>query len=531
MDTARDTSEPDLSGQIFDRYRLIRRLGVGGMGAVYEAEHTTLEKRVAVKVLRYRYSEMEVARKRFLREAKAATKVTHPNIVDISDYGETPDGRVYFVMELLRGQDLGRILEAEQRLAWPRVRGILLQVASALQVVHEHGVVHRDMKPSNCFIVEMPGLVDRDFVKLLDFGIAKVSSNVGEVTEGLTSTDEVFGTVSYMAPEMARGVSNDIRSDVYAIGVMMYRMLVGRLPFHSGNAFEILSKHVNVPPPLPREEEPSISEGVEAIILKALEKSVECRFQTMAQMGEALRRGDLAPGTIRPRSRQSPEELALASTAPLRLGDADTSPGARDANAASLPTRTVADGPMRPDASPREPTPVTERPTERSPSVVSPSAPDEERAKGLLRHAATLPDHFELRFEPPYLVYMSMKGKVDADAIHALFDALDPVVAGKPFWLFECNISELVNTSPAARRAGAERMSQTPPISVAIHGGGRVQRTISTVFLKLVELFKGKDAISSNFAKDESSAHAWILSEQERRAALPNSDADSDSDE
>jgi len=314
MSTASQPLEPDLSGRTLERYRLIRRLGIGGMGAVYEGEHTTLEKRVAVKVLRHDLTKQEVARKRFLREAKAATRVKHPNVVDISDFGEAEDGLVFFAMELLTGKDLSVFIHDEVRLPWSRTQKILLQVVSALDAAHAQGIVHRDMKPSNCFLVDVPGLENADFIKVLDFGIAKVSGGVGDQT-GLTSTDEVFGTVAYMAPEMVMGTSDDPRSDIYAVGVMMYRMLTGRLPFTHGNAFQILSQHINVKPPRPREKEPSIPEEIEAIVLKALEKRVEDRFQTMKQLAEALRCGRL------------PDELVTRTSEPATQPTADGATG------------------------------------------------------------------------------------------------------------------------------------------------------------------------------------------------------------
>ena len=312
MNATNPNDEPDLSGQIFDRYRLIRLLGIGGMGAVYEAEHTTLEKRVAVKLLRQQFTMQEVARKRFLREAKAATRVKHPNVVDISDFGQTPEGRVYFVMEMLAGRDLREVLDREPRLPWPRVQNIMIQTVSALEAAHTSGIVHRDMKPSNCFLVDAPGLDGQDFIKVLDFGIAKYSGNIGEETQGLTSTDEIFGTVGYMAPEMAMGTTTEPRSDIYALGVMMYQMLVGDMPFKGNTAFQILAKHVSEPPPRPRDTMPSIPEGVEAIILKAMAKDLDARFATMKDFREALRQGGLvAPPPLGP-----PPMLAVPAGAP-----------------------------------------------------------------------------------------------------------------------------------------------------------------------------------------------------------------------
>lgn len=336
MTATTQSLEPDLSGYVLDRYRLTRCLGVGGMGAVYEAEHTALGKRVAVKLLRQQLSMHEIARKRFLREARAATRVEHPHVVDISDFGETSDGRVYFVMELLPGRDLGQLLEAEGRLPWPRAQDLLLQTVSALGAAHAHGIVHRDMKPSNCFLVDVPGLEGRDFIKVLDFGIAKLSGKHGEETQGLTSTDEVFGTVGYMAPEMAMGVSDDPRSDVYAMGVMMYRMLVGELPFEGGTAFQILARHVGEQPVLPRAKDPAIPEGVERIILRAMAKHPEERFATMQELGEAIRRGDVGPetgasrslvdATIRMDNGMSRERMAVERTASLSMVGIGTGP-------------------------------------------------------------------------------------------------------------------------------------------------------------------------------------------------------------
>ena len=287
------TPEPDLSGQTLDRYHLLRRLGVGGMGAVYEAEHTRLRKRFAVKLLRYEFAQNDTFRKRFLREARAASAITHPNVVAISDFGETPDDHVFFVMELLAGRDLQALLDTEPRLPWPRVREILLQVTSALEAAHLQDIIHRDIKPSNVFLADVPGKGDEDFVKVLDFGIAKLSGNLGEGTAKLTSTDEIFGTVAYMAPEMAMGTNDDRRSDIYAVGVMMYRMLTGGLPFTQGTAFQILSQHIHALVPPPRAKEPSIPEEVEAILLRALAKSPDDRFASMDAFGRALRRGSL----------------------------------------------------------------------------------------------------------------------------------------------------------------------------------------------------------------------------------------------
>ncbi|MCA9712513.1 MAG: protein kinase, partial [Myxococcales bacterium] len=201
------------------------------------------------------------------------------------------DGHVFFVMELLAGRDLQELLEAQSTLPWSRTREILLQVTSALQAAHQQDIIHRDIKPSNVFLADVPGKGEDDFVKVLDFGIAKLSGNLGEATAKLTSTDEIFGTVAYMAPEMAIGKNDDPRSDMYAVGVMMYRMLTGQLPYTEGNAFQILSQHIHAPIPSVREKNPSVPEPVEAIVLRAMAKQPEDRFATMEAFNQALRRG------------------------------------------------------------------------------------------------------------------------------------------------------------------------------------------------------------------------------------------------
>jgi serine/threonine protein kinase len=364
------TPEPDLSGQTLDRYHLLRRLGVGGMGAVYEAEHTRLRKRFAVKLLRYEFARNDLFRKRFLREARAASAISHPNVVAISDFGETEDDHVFFVMELLGGNDLQALLDAEKKLPWPRTREILLQVASALHAAHLQDIIHRDIKPSNVFLADVPGKGDEDFVKVLDFGIAKLSGNLGEATAKLTSTDEIFGTVAYMAPEMAMGINDDRRSDVYAVGVMMYRMLTGELPFTQGNAFQILSQHIHAPVPPPRSKDPSISAEVEAIVLKALAKSVDDRFASMEELGRALRRGSLeatealglhtAMLSGQPKLPSDPRTGSIDRTTPLpSLGvpmgpyEATTASSPIElghADSAAIPTGHMAAGPSQPMA-------------------------------------------------------------------------------------------------------------------------------------------------------------------------------------
>jgi serine/threonine protein kinase len=282
---------PDLSGTVLDgRYHLLHRLGAGGMGVVYVANHLKLRTRVAVKLLKHQFSSPYTKhRKRFLREAQAAATIQDPNVVRIMDFGETEDNKVYFVMEFIEGKDLGELLEELGSMPWQRVRDIALQVASALAAAHSHGIIHRDVKPSNCVIFDDARRDTKDAIKVLDFGIAKVNLEGDKTTEALTGTDELFGTVAYMAPELVDGTPASPASDIYALGVMLFRMLTGRLPFEGPTPLKVLTLHLTEEPPRPREIKPSIPVDVEALILRCLEKQPEGRFSGMEELAVALR--------------------------------------------------------------------------------------------------------------------------------------------------------------------------------------------------------------------------------------------------
>ena len=283
------TAEPqqrayDLSGtELEGRYRLVRLIGAGGMGSVYEAEHILLDTQVAVKVLKLDLCANEKFRKRFLREARAASKIRHSHVVRITDFGTTPSGLVYFVMERLFGQDLEALLDADGRLPWGVFRPICLQTIKALSAAHSKGVVHRDIKPANIFLAEQEGAPH--FVKVLDFGIAKLTA---DEADGLTGTDELFGTVSYMAPELAEGGQASPRSDTYSLGVLMYEALTGQVPFAEGTPFQILAKHLNEDPVPPREHVPEIPLEVEAVILEMMAKDPEQRPASLRDVLERL---------------------------------------------------------------------------------------------------------------------------------------------------------------------------------------------------------------------------------------------------
>ena len=218
---------------------------------------------------------------RFLQEAKSASRIGQENVIDISDFGQSADGLVYIAMEFLDGQDLGKTLKAEKSLPWLRARPILMQIAKALRAAHGHGIIHRDMKPENVYLVRREGRAD--FVKVLDFGIAKVVSADDNDGPRLTQTGMIFGTPEYMSPEQAQGHPPDHRLDVYAVGCIMYHMLTGSVPFTADSFMGILTKHLLEPvvPPRKRRPDLDIPADVEAVCLRAMEKDRDKRWPDM----------------------------------------------------------------------------------------------------------------------------------------------------------------------------------------------------------------------------------------------------------
>jgi serine/threonine-protein kinase len=279
--------DPLIGLVLSDRYRILRKVGEGGMGAVYQAEHALIEKRIALKVLFPELTRRTDLVARFLQEAKAASRIGHENVIDISDFGQSPEGLVYIAMEYLDGHDLSQLIKAEGPQAWGRARPILMQIAKALRAAHEHGIIHRDMKPENVFLIQREGRPD--FVKVLDFGIAK-SVNNEDGAPRLTQAGMIFGTPEYMSPEQAQGQTPDHRVDVYALGCVMYHLLTGSVPFWADNFMGILTKHMLEPVIPPRQRNPGmgIPADVEAVCMRALEKERDKRWQDMDAFYRAL---------------------------------------------------------------------------------------------------------------------------------------------------------------------------------------------------------------------------------------------------
>ncbi|HEX2569827.1 MAG TPA: protein kinase [Polyangia bacterium] len=267
------------------RYRLTERLGQGGMGTVYRAVHTLMDKPVALKVLRADVAGDPEAALRFHREARSASRLDHEHCIRVTDFGQSEDGLLFLVMELLDGESLSaRITRGPIE---PRQAAtIMLAVAQALVHAHEHDIIHRDLKPDNVFLVKRR---DRYQVKVLDFGLAKILHE-SMSSHALTRTGMVYGTPEYMAPEQAQGEALDLRTDIYACGVMLYQMLTGELPFSAPSLLVLLSKHVQEVPVAPRLRAPDrgIPEELDALVMRCLEKSPAARFPSAEALAEAL---------------------------------------------------------------------------------------------------------------------------------------------------------------------------------------------------------------------------------------------------
>ena len=379
------------------RYQVVRRIGEGGMGAVYEAKHTLIGKRVAVKVLLEKLVAKSDFVARLLQEARLASSIGHENIVDVTDFGTTDDGRSFVVMEFLDGESLAELAMREAPLPIERSLRIARQAASALGAAHAKGIYHRDVKPENIYLVRR---ADADFVKVVDFGISKAVKPGGDDGgEGyrLTHTGLLLGTPLYMSPEQARGDEDlDQRVDIWALGVMLYECLTGEVPFHANNYLQIISQVLTHTPTPPSQLRPElgIPDAVETVVMRAMEKDRSRRYQTMAELEHDLDRllaGDqnvgLPPAAegAAPGQAAGPRRWPLATAAALLLAGgvalALSHPAARqaDASAAAAP---AAAPPPAPAVAPAEP------PLAPPPSAVVPSAAAERPASARrARHA------------------------------------------------------------------------------------------------------------------------------------------------
>lgn len=274
--------DPFAGRTLAGRYRLIARLGAGGMSSVYLARHVVIDRLAAVKLLRAELCQDAQHRDRFLREARAVNRIQHENIIEITDFGETPEGQAFLVMEYVPGETLLGLLTRER--ATPlRALDIARQVALALGRAHQMNVIHRDLKPDNVLVVPRPD--GSDHVKLVDFGIAKILD-----APALTLNNRIFGTPGYIAPEYALGGPATPRTDLYSLGVVLYELSTGRLPYDVRHQQELLLKHVTEPPVPPRQRVPDLPEALERVILKCLAKRPEERHRDAFHLLEDLAR-------------------------------------------------------------------------------------------------------------------------------------------------------------------------------------------------------------------------------------------------
>ncbi|MGB5348375.1 MAG: serine/threonine-protein kinase [Polyangiales bacterium] len=285
--TDADIADPLLGSILLEQFRIDEQIGTGGMGTVYRARQTTVDRDVAIKVLKPELARDEQAVFRFEREARLAISLDHPNLVRVFLSGRLGDGRLYIVMELLEGRSLAEELEQNGLLTLERALILIMKLCAGLGAVHAAGIVHRDIKPENVYLVKRGR--DEDFVKLVDFGIARVleADGIGPTT---TQSGRVFGTATYISPEAATGEETDQRSDIYSLGVLTYQLLTGVLPFEGKTAGAVLMQHVHQEPPLldTKGRGVEVPNEVARVVMRALSKDPDSRQQTLAEFLDSL---------------------------------------------------------------------------------------------------------------------------------------------------------------------------------------------------------------------------------------------------
>lgn len=284
---ALETTTDELLGQtLAGKYRINEKLSEGGMGTVYKGTHVLMDKTVAVKVLRPSLAADEKIVARFSREARAASRISHPHAISVTDFGEDENGIVFLVMEYLEGETLKDLSRREGPLPLSRVVEIIKQVGDALNAAHEQGVVHRDLKSDNIMLLRATGA---DYAKVLDFGIAKIKEREGDYDPGLTAPDLVIGTPQYMSPEQCQQAPDiDARSDIYSLGVIIYEMLVGHVPFTGESPTAIMMKHLQQPAPSVLKERTDLPAAVGHVVARALEKHPLSRYASADELVEEL---------------------------------------------------------------------------------------------------------------------------------------------------------------------------------------------------------------------------------------------------
>jgi serine/threonine-protein kinase len=286
--------DPLLNTVFAERYTILEVLGKGGMGVVYKARHDLMDRLVAIKMMLPQLVSDDVSLARFQREARAASKIAHQNVIAIHDFGITPDtGVAYLVMDYVEGETLGAAIKRDGQLGVTRAVKIFLQVCDALVTAHQQGIIHRDLKPGNIMLVTQHDK-QKDFIKVLDFGVAKLASAENETDQQrLTTTGEIFGSPVYMSPEQCSGGSLDARSDIYALGCVIYETITGEAPCIGKNALETISRHLTMTPASFAEARPDlyIPEWLEEVVFKSLQKDPNDRQQSMQELYDELSAG------------------------------------------------------------------------------------------------------------------------------------------------------------------------------------------------------------------------------------------------
>jgi serine/threonine-protein kinase len=382
--------EASLIGSTFaGRYRILELVGDGGMGQVFRAEQLSTGRTVALKLLHPEFSGVEEVVRRFEREAKVTTELSHPNIVKTVDFGES-NGHLFLAMEFLPGRSLAQVIEhghtgTGERLTVKRMMTVMRPILDALEYAHGRGVVHRDLKPENIMVIPARGLLARESIKLLDFGVAKLGVDAEAKGRKLTQLGMVLGTPGYMPPEQALGQKADARSDLYSCGVILYEMLTGRRPFESDSALEVMSMQLNAAPQSLQAMAPnmSIPAEVDGVVLRCLAKRPDDRFSSARELRAALEAAaaharDGASGittakkTIAVAARALPRggRLAIAAGAvALLLADHLAPTAAGSANQTTPLEASNSARATRSGARPDEPTPTRERNRPSSPAL------------------------------------------------------------------------------------------------------------------------------------------------------------------
>lgn len=311
-------SDPLIGTVLSDRYRIERIIGIGGVGSVYRATQLGLERRVAVKVLRPELLENRTALERFVREARTAAQLQHPNIVTVHDFGQMPDGRAYLVMEFLQGLNLAQWIRKRRPTDVRRAVEYLLPVCDAVGALHASGIIHRDIKPSNIMIADTT--TGHSTVKVVDFGL--VRPNLADGASDLTG-NLVLGTPEFMAPELFTGTKPDVLTDVYALGVASYEAMTGDLPFGTGTFREMYNRHSSLTPPRPSTLRDGLPEGVDELLYRAMHKKRSRRFASAREFAEAIE------ATFNERA------IARVPPGPPVLGPIDSEPAASPSDQAT----------------------------------------------------------------------------------------------------------------------------------------------------------------------------------------------------